>query len=51
MIFLDHKLELIEHNISGVMDCNCLPGCTTLMYDTETSQGQIDYPLTGLPKK
>lgn len=32
-----------KQNIRGYMDCNCLPACTSITYDAETSQADFDW--------
>lgn len=53
-IFCYHKAEddLLSHNIRDHLsgstsddspDCNCLPVCTSIKYDTEVSQSDFDF--------
>lgn len=36
-------LEETQQNIRGKTDCNCLPACTSITYDAETSQADFDW--------
>lgn len=39
----NHAKEDVDLNIKITSKCNCLPGCTSINYDAEISQGGYDF--------